>query len=67
MMDLVTPWLLVGVSCAHHTLRRGTPLLRRWLTLRSRAHLTRAAAKLPAGVRVEGRDSAGAWSASRES
>ena len=37
----------------------------RWLTVRSRADLVRAAAELPVGVQVRGRDTAGTWTARR--
>lgn len=37
----------------------------RWLLLRSRAELVRAAGELPPGVQVSGRDGGGTWSAAR--
>jgi hypothetical protein len=60
MIDPMTP-VLAGLTGA----QLAAVLLRRWLTLRARAELTRAAADLPAGVRVHGRDTAGTWTAHR--
>ncbi|WP_204003763.1 hypothetical protein [Virgisporangium aurantiacum] len=40
--------------------------LGRWLTLRARAELTRAAAGLPPGVQISGRDSGGTWKVRRD-
>lgn len=62
MMDPVTLALLgIGTQAATQLVVTAG----RWLTLRARADLARAAASLPTGVQVTGRDNAGVWAARR--
>lgn len=62
MMDPVTLVLLGIFAQAAAQL---IAALGRWLTMRARAELTRAAAGLPTGVQVSARDSGGPWAARR--
>jgi hypothetical protein len=59
-MDLMT-FAAVDVPIVGPVLWLGA----RWVVLRSRTELVRAAGDLPPGVRVSGRDVGGAWSATR--
>ena len=62
MMDPVT---LVLLGAGAQTAAQLVAALGRWLTLRARAELTRAAANLPTGVQVSARDTSGRWAARR--
>ena len=63
MIDPVVPALVGAVVPIVVVLAR---LAHRSAVLRGRSRLTRAAADLPLGARVEARDSAGEWTVSRE-
>jgi hypothetical protein len=62
MMDPVT---LVLLGAGGQTAAQLIVVLWRWLTLRARAELTRAAAALPTGVHVSARDTGGRWAVRR--